>query len=182
VLDNYTESSFSFSAPGEVMSCNRSRWFLTPIVFLLLSLFSVAEAAVMAPHFELHSATDGKLVDSNSFGGKVLLLNFFATWCPPCRLEVPTLVELQEQLGPERFSVVGLSLDEGNIKGVTAFMKKLRINYPVLMADTKVTGQFGGISGIPVSFLVSAEGQVIKRYEGLVDHSILAADIQKLLQ
>ncbi len=132
-------------------------------------------------HFALPSAMDGNIIDSNEYQGKVRLINFFATWCPPCLEEIPTLIELHKKYDADGFSVIGLSVDQGGREIVKKFAKKLKINYPVLMADDDVTNGFGGISGIPVSFLVGRDDVFIRRYFGYVDHDTLKNDIKEAL-
>ena len=131
----------------------------------------------MAPHFVL-PAVAGEAVDSDAYRGRVLLVSFFATWCPPCMEEVPAFIELQKEFAARGFSVLGLSVDEGGIDLVRRLVEKYGINYPVAMADQQVTRGFGGVSGIPVSFLVNREGQVVQKYLGYTDHDVLKQDIQ----
>ena len=152
--------------------------------FAALMLLSAtrATAAVPMPEFSLPSAVDGKMVSSRDFKGKVLLVTFFATWCPPCMQEVPTLIELHRDLDPGGFSVLALSVDEGGPGIVAKLVERRKINYPVLMADRSVADEFGGIAGIPTSFLVNRQGHVVKRYPGYVVHTILQRDIEALLQ
>lgn len=147
--------------------------------YVLLPLQSLA--ATKMPEFTLESVRDGKTVSSESFDGKVLLLIFFATWCPPCAEEVPVLVKLQDDYSGAGFSVVGLSVDQQGPAVVADFMERHDINYPVLMAESRTTMDFGGVYGIPVSFLVSKAGNVVKKYMGYVQPKILAKDIESLL-
>jgi thiol-disulfide isomerase/thioredoxin len=140
-----------------------------------------ASVSTMA-HFALPSAVDGTLFDSDEYQGRVRLINFFATWCPPCLEEIPNLIELENRFGADGFSVIGLSVDQGGREKVKKFVKKMKINYPVLMADDKVSSEFGGVSGIPVSFLVARDGTLLRRYMGYVDHAVLERDIQEVLQ
>jgi len=163
---------------------NRSRFSLTVICAVILFLFLIvveSGAATKMPVFSLKSVQSGTLVDSSSFKGKVLLLTFFATWCPPCAQEVPVLNELQEELSDSGFSVVGLSVDQQGAKVVAKFVKKKAITYPVLMAEAKTTSDFGGVYGIPVAFLVNKSGNVVKKYTGYVQHDILEKDVRSLL-
>ena len=132
------------------------------------------------PEFELPSALDGEVVKSKDFAGKVLLVTFFATWCPPCRQEVPTLIQLQKDYEPKGFSVIGLSVDKGK-KVVVKMIKKEKTNYPILMAKGKTARDFGGIVGIPISFLVNKQGVIVKRYTGYVQKSLLEKDIKDIL-
>jgi len=164
-----------------------SRFFL--VTFCSLALFgtsltapSPGMAAVAMPAFALPSVVDGKVVSSDSFKNQVLLVIFFATWCPPCRQEIPTLMELHRQYEARGFSVIGLSVDEGGPRIVARLMKQEKINYPVLMADRATARAFGGIAGIPTSFLVNRKGHVVKKYPGYVPHDLLARDIEAVLE
>ncbi len=134
------------------------------------------------PPFALQSIRDGKTIASDSFSGKVLLLTFFATWCPPCVQEVPVLKQLQAEYGDAGFSVIGLSVDQQGPPVVATFVEKNQINYPVLMAEAKTIEDFGGVYGIPVAFLVNKSGQVVKKYTGYVQHTVLEKDIVSLLK
>jgi len=147
--------------------------------YILLPLQSFA--ATKMPEFSLEGVREGKTISSTSFDGKVLLLIFFATWCPPCAEEVPVLVKLQEDYAGAGFSVVGLSVDQEGPAVVSKFMDSHNINYPVLMAEARTTMDFGGVYGIPVSFLVSKAGNVVKKYMGYVQPTILEKDIKSLL-
>ena len=150
------------------------------VLFLFFASFEVVAATKM-PSFALESVADGQVVESSSFKGKVLLLTFFATWCPPCAQEVPVLNELHEELVDSGFSVVGLSVDQQGSSVVSKFVKKQAIKYPVLMAESKTTIDFGGVYGIPVAFLVNKSGNVVKKYTGYVQHTILEKDVKSLL-
>jgi len=132
-------------------------------------------------HFVLPSAVDGTLIDSDAYKGRVRLINFFATWCPPCMEEVPTLIELEDKFGEKGFSVIGLSVDQSGREVVKKFVNKMKINYPVLMADEAVSSAFGGVSGIPVSFLVARDDTLLRRYIGYVDHRVLEKDMEEVL-
>lgn len=156
---------------------------------LLLSLFSFfflifndqTLAATKAPQFSLPSALDGSQVDMKNYADKVVLVNFFTTWCPPCRQEIPSLNKLQDEYSAKGFSVIGISLDESSSRIVVKFMKKMEINYPVAMADDEVTRDFGGVIGIPTSILVDQKGDIAKRYDGYAPHDLLKRDIDTLL-
>lgn len=150
------------------------------VMLLCFASFEVIAATKM-PSFALESVRDGKVIDSSSFEGKVLLLTFFATWCPPCSQEVPVLNQLHEENKKSGFSVVGLSVDQQGPTVVSKFVKKKEIQYPVLMAEAKTTSDFGGVYGIPVAFLVNKSGNVVKKYTGYVQHEILEKDVKSLL-
>lgn len=143
-----------------------------------------SKAATKVPHFVLPSATEDKDIDIRAFTGKIVLINFFATWCPPCRQEIISLIDLQNEFGKKQFAVLGISMDTGGrrAKIVSKFVEKLGINYPVALADDKIDKDFGGIIGIPQSFLVDQEGHVVKSYPGYADHTVFKNDILSLLK
>ncbi len=151
------------------------------VLTLSFARVEAVEASTKMPEFALKSVRDGRIVDSAVFSGKVLYITFFATWCPPCVQEVVVLKELQDQLANSGFSVIGLSVDEEGAAAVAGFVEKKAINYPVLMAEFKTTMDFGGVYGIPVSFLVNKNGNVVKRYTGYVQRQVLEKDIHSLL-
>jgi len=156
--------------------------FLLYVLLALTLLWTAAaQATTKMPSFALESVQDGKIVESTSFTGKVLLLTFFATWCPPCAEEVPNLIKLQHDFADAGFSVVGLSVDQQGRTPVAKFVEKKGINYPVLLAEEKTTIDFGGVYGIPVAFLVNKSGNVVKKYTGYVQPEILEKDIRSLL-
>jgi len=135
----------------------------------------------MIPSFKQSSLTDQTVIDSSQLKGKVLLVTFFASWCPPCIQEIPSLIELQDSFGTKGFSVVAFSVDKGNLSFLKNIIVQKKINYPVLMADSDVTESFGGVTGIPVSFLINRQGQIVKKHIGYVEHDILAGEIKNLL-
>ncbi|MBU1140604.1 MAG: TlpA family protein disulfide reductase [Proteobacteria bacterium] len=153
---------------------------LVCVVCLLLSVGTTAAAKKMSS-FSLPDAVTGANVNSSSFAGKTLLVTFFATWCPPCMQEVPDLIDLQNQYGGKGFSVVALSVDQGGAKVVKRLVERRFINYPVLMADGATGRDFGGVVGIPTTFLVNSQGTVVKKYPGYVSHAVLENDIKKIM-
>lgn len=148
---------------------------------LLIGKAMTAHGAVAMPSFSLPSVVDGQTVESSSYSGKALLVTFFATWCAPCRKEIPVLKELQKKYSQEGFSIIGISVDEKGPAIVAKLVEKEQINYPVLMADTATPREFGGIFGIPTSFLVNKAGHVVKKYPGYIPRSLLEKDIKSIL-
>ncbi len=159
-----------------------SRVILCLLISVAISLPGVSLANTKMPAFVLENPVDGKNVNSDDFQGKALLVTFFATWCPPCMQEIPTLVELQQEFAPRGFSVIGLSVDQGGTAEVARLVERQAINYPVLMADAETAENFGGVFGIPVSFLVNKSGNVVKSYTGLVSHTTLAKDVRSVIE
>ncbi len=151
------------------------------MLLAVLLLLATSVSAADMPRFSLPDVLSGELVDSDVFANKVVLVSFFATWCPPCRIEVAELKLLQEKFAGKPFSVVGLSVDQGGSAGVARFVRKEGINYPVLMANYRVTRDFGGIVGIPTAFLVDKDGTVVKRYRGVATYDTLERDVAKVL-
>ncbi|HIJ89719.1 MAG: TlpA family protein disulfide reductase [Desulfobulbaceae bacterium] len=141
-----------------------------------------AQGATKMPPFTLPSVKDGTMVKAAAYQGQAMLINFFATWCPPCRKEIPSLILLQKEFGPKGFTVIGISTDQGGASLVDKFAQKMEINYPVLLSDSDAPAAFGGILGIPTSFLVNKEGNVVKRYDGYVDHQTLVNDLNAILK
>lgn len=124
---------------------------------------------------------DGKEVSLASFKGKVILLNFWATWCGPCKAEIPGFVELQEQFKKD-LVIVGYSVDDTADKA-RAFAKEWKINYPILLGEGRedVQDAFGPIYGIPASFLISKDGKVCRRHMGIAPKAVFEKEIKALL-
>ncbi|RUM39919.1 MAG: TlpA family protein disulfide reductase [Desulfocapsa sp.] len=158
----------------------RSNVLLAAVLLVLFSI-GTASASKSMPSFSLPDVVTGDTVDSKVFEGKTLLITFFATWCPPCMQEVPDLISLQNAYGDKGFSVVALSVDQGGMGVVKKLVEKRSINYPVLLADSGTARDFGGVVGIPTSFLINSKGHVVKKYPGYVPHMILENDIKQIM-
>lgn len=154
---------------------------LASLALLLVLATSPAQAATTMPTFSLADVVTGDQVSSSAFEGKTLLVTFFATWCPPCIQEIPTLMTLQEELADKNFSVLALSVDQAGPGVVAKLVKQRDINYPVLMAKGSTARDFGGVVGIPTSYLINSAGQVVKKYPGYVPHAILKKDIDSVI-
>lgn len=156
-----------------------------PVVLLAMMMTVVLAAPVMAakkmPAFSGKTVNNLGKFDSATLQGKVVLVNFWATWCPPCRKEIPFLDKLQEKYRDKGFVVVGVSMDEGGEKLVAKFMEKQKVNYPVILGDTDLARGFGGVIGVPASFLVDRQGELIRRYDGFATEKELQEEIEKLL-
>ena len=124
---------------------------------------------------------DGKEVDLASFKGKVVLLNFWATWCGPCKAEIPGFVELQAKYR-DQLTIIGYSVDDDAPKA-RAFAKEYKMNYPILLGEGRedVQDAFGPIWGIPASFLISKDGKVCKKHLGMAPKSVFEKEIQALI-
>ena len=132
-----------------------------------------------APEFKLTSL-DGKPVTLGDSRGKVILLNFWATWCGPCRAEIPDLVELQSKY-KDRLQILGLVVDDDDQDAIKEFAEKFGINYPVAIATNDIRMQYGGIAALPTSFMLDAEGRIVQKHEGLRDPVLYETEIRALL-
>ena len=133
---------------------------------------------------------DGKEVRLDSFKGKVVLVNFWATWCEPCQLEIPWLIEMQQKYASQGFTVLGVDVDDEGNNTVSAYAakerfnvngQKLPLNYPILRGDDAVADKFGGLLGYPTTFLISRDGKVVKKTQGLIDYEEITKAIESQL-
>ncbi len=133
-----------------------------------------------APNFAL-TDINGHPLQLSDYKGKVVLLDFWATWCAPCRSEIPHFIAWQKQYGPQGLQVIGLSMDDDS-KPVPAFIQQFGIDYPVAMGDAKLADQYGGVLGLPVTFVIGRDGQIHHKHVGLTDLALLEGEIKQLLQ
>lgn len=132
-----------------------------------------------APAFSMQDV-DGKPQSLADYKGKVVLLDFWATWCVPCQSEIPHFVEFQNNLAPQGFQVLGVSMDDGP-DPVRKFYQQYKMNYPVVMGTTNLAESYGGILGLPVTFLIARDGRIAAKYVGLTDTNLIQQKIQSLL-
>lgn len=134
-----------------------------------------------APNFSLKS-TKGKTINLTDYKGKIVILDFWATWCPPCRKGIPDLISIQKKY-KKNVVVIGVSLDgDKTIKDVPKFIKDYKINYPIVYGDDKVVADYGGIRSIPTSFMIDKKGNVADMQVGLVEKEIFINKIKELLK
>ncbi len=133
-----------------------------------------------APMFTLQDL-NGKTVSLSDFEGKVIILDFWATWCPPCVKEIPHFAELYEQYNDREFVMVGISVDREGIDVVKSFVQKYKVNYPILMTDGQVEKAYGNIVSIPTTFVIDSEGEIRRKYIGYRDKSVFETDIKAFL-
>lgn len=134
-----------------------------------------------APGFVLKDA-GGAAVNLADYKGNVVLLNFWATWCGPCKIEIPWFIDFQQQYKDRGFTVLGLSLDDDGWKSVTPYVAEHKINYPVVMGNDQVSQLYGGIDSLPTTFIIDRAGRVAASHFGLVDRSEYLNEIVKLLE
>jgi cytochrome c biogenesis protein CcmG/thiol:disulfide interchange protein DsbE len=135
-----------------------------------------------APAFQINDLS-GNPVSAANFQGKVVLLSFWATWCPPCRLEIPELIELQSRY-KDRLQIIGISMDDNDtpadVKHVQDVAAKMGINYPVIMADPKLVDEYGGVPALPTTFVLNTSGRVVQKHIGLYPTDDFENEIRSL--
>jgi len=132
-----------------------------------------------APEFNL-DALDGKPLNLAAARGKVVLLNFWATWCGPCRAEIPDLIALQQKY-KDQLQIIGLTVDDDDTSMIKQVVAESHINYPVAMSSPEVRLQYGGITALPTSFVLDAQGRIVQKHEGLRDPALYETEIRALL-
>jgi len=152
---------------------------------------SVNEKSIGTPAPEVvFKDLDGRDVPLNQYKGKVVLVNFWATWCDPCRVEIPWLIEMQEKYSAKGFTVLGVAMDDEGRSVVAPFVQKERyevngakkpMSYPILIGNDKIGDQFGGLLGYPTSILISRDGKQIKRITGLISYDEITKAIESQL-
>jgi len=166
---------------------------LGAVAFAAIALFATAGAYAQgegnvirfvrnpdaAPDFNLDTL-DGKTISLAGAHGKVILLNFWATWCGPCRAEIPDLIELQNKYN-DHLQIIGLAFEDEEIADLKKAVAKTGINYPVAIAPFDLRMKYGGIAALPTSFMVDSEGRVVQKHEGLRDPLLYELEIRALI-
>jgi len=142
---------------------------------------SVNASSTRAPHFTLQDI-EGKTVRLKDLRGKVVLLNFFATWCAPCRQEIPEFVRLYEKYHGKGFEIVGIGLDMEGAAALAPFAKRFRIPYPIVVGTRDVVVGYGDIKGVPTSFFIDQNGYIAGSFIGVRPAHILEKTIVGLLE
>ncbi|HEX4546155.1 MAG TPA: cytochrome c biogenesis protein CcdA [Candidatus Acidoferrum sp.] len=133
---------------------------------------------------------DDKVVPLSQYQGQVVLVNFWATWCEPCQVEIPWLIEIQKKYSSRGFTILGVDVDDEGKDAVTPFLakerfdvngQKLPMNYPILLGNDAVADKFGGLLGYPTSFLISRDGKIVKKIQGLISYEEITNAIESQL-
>lgn len=135
---------------------------------------------LLAPDFALRDL-NGAPLRLSDLRGKAVVLNFWATWCPPCRAEIPWLVAMQKQYGPQGLQVVSVSMDEADGTDVQQFVRRNGINYPVLLGDTHVASLYGGVQVLPTTYYISRSGHVLAFVSGVISLEEVQQNIKEAL-
>lgn len=154
---------------------------ITAAAFLVFLCGATAATKVgdVAPDFA-RADLAGRQVRLADYRGKLVLLNFWATWCAPCRKEMPLFSKWQRDYGAQGLQVVGVSMDD-DVASVKQLLAQRPVQYPIVMGDAKLGEQFGGVLGLPLSFLIDARGRIVSRYQGESDLAQMEAKLKELL-
>lgn len=151
----------------------RLQWWFWLLIFVLVIGFwywsktrrgTPEDTGQQAPQFALQDL-DGKTVSLKDFGSKVIVVDFWATWCGPCRMEIPHLNQLYLDNKAKGLQVIGISMDDGS-DAVRQFLLKNRIDYPVVMGNDGIANDFGGVEGLPTKFIIDRSGNVVRKLVG----------------
>jgi peroxiredoxin len=133
-----------------------------------------------APEFALKDVA-GTTVRLSDYRGKVVLLNFWATWCSPCTIEIPWFIEFEQKNKDRGFAVVGIAMDEEGWDVVRPFLAEMRVNYRTLKGDDMIAQLYGGVDSLPTTFLIDRQGKIAAAHMGLISKNIYQNEIQELL-
>lgn len=142
-------------------------------------LHEIKSGDALALDFALKSI-DGSVVKLSDFKGKVVVLDFWATWCAPCREGIPDLIDIQKSFGND-VQIIGITVDQNPMKVVPPFVKEFKINYPILIGTDDVYNKYGGIDAIPTTFIIDKTGRIVNKHIGLVEKQILINEIKQAL-
>ena len=135
---------------------------------------------VQAPDFDLPTL-DGSRLKLSDFRGKAVLLNFWATWCAPCKIEMPWFVDLQKQYGKDGLVVLGIAMDDTAPPKIADFAHEMGVNYPVLLGTDQISDDYGNVQYLPTTFYINRDGVIVDKAAGLFSRADIENDIKKIL-
>jgi peroxiredoxin len=133
-----------------------------------------------APDFELPTL-DGRRVKLSDFRGQAVLLNFWATWCPPCKIEMPWFVDIQKEYGKDGLVVLGVAMDDTESAKIAAFASEMGVNYQVLLGTDQVSDDYGDVRSLPTTFYIDRNGNIVSKAVGLLGRQEIENDVKKAL-
>jgi peroxiredoxin len=133
-----------------------------------------------APNFDLPTL-DGRRVKLSDYRGKAVLLNFWATWCSPCKVEMPWFVELQKKYGNDGLVILGIAMDDSDAPKIAQFASEMGVNYPVLLGTDQVSEQYGNVEFLPTSFYIDRDGKIVGKGTGLLGRNEIEDNVRKAL-
>ena len=134
----------------------------------------------IAPDFTLQSL-EGKTVRLSDFRGKPVVLNFWATWCGPCKIEMPWFVDFQKQYAAAGVQFLGVAMDEASTKDIAEFAQSMKVNYPILIGKESVGDAYGGVQFLPETFYIDRSGKIVDKAFGLKGRGEIEDDIKKIV-
>ncbi len=162
-------------------------WAITISLLVAVSILScnkksdyLGAGELSAPNFRLKAA-DGSTLELADYKGKVIILDFWATWCPPCRREIPGFVQLYQRYRHRGLVVIGVSLDQYGWRAVKPFIQSYRVSYPVVLGNQRVADLYGGIQTIPTTFIIDRNGNIVDKVVGYHSKSYFEKKIKNLL-
>jgi len=135
---------------------------------------------ITAPNFDL-ATLDGQRVKLSDYRGKAVLLNFWATWCGPCKVEMPWFVDLQKKYGNDGLVILGIAMDDSETPKIAQFASEMGVNYPVLLGTDKVSEEYGNVEFLPTSFYIDRDGRIVGKGTGLLGRSEIEQNVRKAL-
>ncbi len=150
------------------------------LLFLTVTTLAFSQSKQKAPDVSVTTA-DGKTLKLSDLKGKVVVINFWATWCPPCRAEIPGFIEVYDKFKSKGLEIVGISLDQKGWDVVKPFIKKQSIPYPIAIDDGKIASKFGKIGSIPTTYFIDKKGIIVKDHVGYMSKEDFMKVVKELL-
>ena len=121
-------------------------------------------------------------VKLSDFRGKAVLLNFWATWCPPCKVEMPWFADLQKQYGKDGLVILGVAMDDSAPDKIAQFASEMGVNYPILLGTDQISDDYGDVQYLPTSFFIGRDGTIVDKMTGLLDRKDIEEAVKKDLE
>ena len=151
------------------------------LMFVVTAVFTTSALAQRQAPNVVFKTVDGKMYDLSKLTGKVVIVNFWATWCGPCRKEIPDFIEFYKNYKDKGLEILGVSLDREGWEKVTPFLKQTPINYPIVLGNGEIAGKFSKFNAIPTTFIIDKSGKIVDEHTGVMTKSQLEAKVKALL-